>query len=111
MRPLLFLGAAFLSLVGSGVVYVAGVWSGHFVDSRAWDRICTARPLDAADPYGRVDWFPLVQQCRWRDGTTTDLVPPWVNPLLFSLLALAFVCLVLAARTAVGRPRELRNHA
>ncbi|MFD9029741.1 hypothetical protein ACFVZW_01050 [Streptomyces sp. NPDC059567] len=50
--------------------------------------------------------FPLSQVCHWRDGTSVDLVPAWVNPLLYAGLTAVVVCSALAVYAAAKRKKE-----
>lgn len=87
---------AFLSLIGALAAYVCAVLAGHFYDLRPADEFCTGKTL-AGRP---LEWtlFPPSQRCRWSDGTTSNLVPWYLNALLFALLGLAAVLTVLAIR-------------
>jgi hypothetical protein len=96
VKSLPHLGAAVVTLVAAGVTYVVGLVDGHLLDLRPEQSFCTAKPLSQANPFGGAGMFPISQKCRWNDGTTTELVPSYVNPLLFTLLALAVLFLVLA---------------
>ncbi|MET7750811.1 hypothetical protein [Micromonospora sp. NPDC005367] len=87
----------------AGAVYLHGLWAGHFLDLRATSVYCPAKPLDSTAT--SADWMPLRHQCRYADGTTTDLVPAYVNPLLFLCLAVTVSCTALALRSA----RRLRG--
>ncbi|MER7823762.1 hypothetical protein ABTX85_14490 [Streptomyces sp. NPDC096097] len=51
--------------------------------------------------------FPLSTVCGWRDGTTLDLVPAWVNPVLYLCAAAAVVCIFMALRAAIKNKKEL----
>ncbi|GAB3497036.1 hypothetical protein [Amycolatopsis cihanbeyliensis] len=53
--------------------------------------------------------FPRSGLCHWADGTSTDLVPVWVNPLIFSCIAGAVLCAAFAIRAAV-RQKETLEH-
>ncbi|WP_433295605.1 hypothetical protein ACQP2F_36240 [Actinoplanes sp. CA-030573] len=95
---------AFLSLIGALAAYVYAILAGHFYDLRPADEFCTGKTL-ASRP---LEWslFPPSQRCRWSDGTTSNLVPWYLNVLLFGLLGLAAVLTVLAIR---ARLRPLRT--
>ncbi|KAB1927525.1 hypothetical protein F8280_06955 [Micromonospora noduli] len=79
-------------------VYLHGLWAGHFLDLRATSVYCPAKPL--ASTSTSADWLPLRHLCRYADGTTTELVPPYVNPIVFLCLAIAVACTALALRSA-----------
>ena len=99
MRPAARLGwTSVLAFAGAVVAYVSGIWGGHFLDLRATSDYCSAKPL--AFPATAWSWFPLGHQCRWSDGTSSDLVGSYVNPIVFGCLIAAVVSAVLAARIA-----------
>ncbi|WP_212998135.1 hypothetical protein [Winogradskya consettensis] len=54
--------------------------------------------------------LPIARTCSWSDGTRFELVPWWVNPLLFAWLTIAVAALPagLAAR-AVDRGEAVRS--
>lgn len=104
-----FLGGC-LALILATVTYIYGVWTGHFFELRATDEYCADKPL--ASPPTSWTWFPLKHLCRWNDGTSTSLVPAYVNPLLFACLATALVCMTLAIREFrrnQDKTRSIRN--
>ncbi|MBK3576496.1 hypothetical protein JHN63_22345 [Streptomyces sp. MBT65] len=45
-----------------------------------------------------VGGFPLSVKCRWSSGHSTEMVWPWVSPLLYAGLACSLVCCVLLLR-------------
>lgn len=45
--------------------------------------------------------IPLSNRCIFANGTTRELVPAWVNPVVFVSLAGAVVLLILAIRAAI----------
>ncbi|MBA8827296.1 hypothetical protein FHX42_004680 [Saccharopolyspora lacisalsi] len=51
-------------------------------------------PSDLARVDSRL--FPPKTVCVWRDGMSFDLVAPYINPLLYTFLAAAVVCVVAA---------------
>ncbi|MFI6233051.1 hypothetical protein ACIBD9_05785 [Micromonospora sp. NPDC050784] len=80
------------------VVYLHGVWVGHFLDLRATSEFCPAKPL-ASTPTS-TDLLPLRYSCHYADGTTSDLVPAYVNPVVILCLAAGVACMALAVRSA-----------
>ncbi|MEV0004577.1 hypothetical protein AB0H28_20165 [Micromonospora sp. NPDC050980] len=80
------------------VVYLHGLWAGHFLDLRAASEYCPAR--SSAPTSTSFDWLPLRHLCRYADGTNTNLVPAYVNPIVFLCLAMGVVCTALALRSA-----------
>lgn len=133
MWPLL-LGAAMLISVGKALHVLLSRRSGRRAPVRlvaaAWVFACTgpsvflvydfigfARPADEVcadwtgkDPDAYVGLqetrFPRSFVCRWTDGTTTDLIPAWVNPVLFLAIAGVAGCLGAASVIAVRRARS-----
>ncbi|MFG1960781.1 hypothetical protein [Nonomuraea sp. NPDC049028] len=59
------------------------------------------KPL--GDPSISWTWFPLRHLCHWWDGTTTDLVYGYVNPLVILLIVGALTGTVMCALTLIGR--------
>ncbi|MFG2459120.1 hypothetical protein ACGFWE_18920 [Streptomyces sp. NPDC048523] len=99
-------GAALLGVLLSLVVYAVGALSG-FTRSEESCAIQAGkgppnRPQSITDGA-----FPVSRVCRWSDGTTVDLVPAAINPLLYACLTGVAVCSVLAVRGAVKRKKEL----
>ncbi|MGI5522744.1 hypothetical protein ACQEUX_17700 [Micromonospora sp. CA-259024] len=80
------------------VIYLHGVWAGHFLDLRATSEYCSAKPLGSTPT--STDWVPLRHLCRYADGTTSNLVPAYVNPIVFLCLAAGVACTALAVRAA-----------
>jgi hypothetical protein len=111
VKFLLLINAALLALLAAMGTYVVGLAEGHFFDLRSEGDFCTAKPLSRTDPFGGATVFPLSQKCRWRDGTTSDLVPSYVNPLIVVLVALGVLLLVLAAFAAVRKRVARRRRA
>ncbi|WP_430500583.1 hypothetical protein ACQRWP_02290 [Micromonospora trifolii] len=89
---------AVLALAAATVVYLHGVWVGHFLDLRAITEFCPAKPLASTPTSAHL--LPLRYTCRYADGSTSDLVPPYVNPTVFLCLAVGAACTALAVRSA-----------
>ena len=87
-----------LAMVVAAVIYLHGFWAGDFYTFRATSEYCFDKPL--AFPATSWTWLPLRHMCNWDDGTSTDLVPVYVNPILFVCLAAAVICMVPAIRAA-----------
>ncbi|MEU8841605.1 hypothetical protein AB0D97_21130 [Streptomyces roseus] len=51
--------------------------------------------------------FPLSKLCTWDDGMTHDLVPAWVNPVLYLCAAVMVVCVFMALRAVIKNKKEL----
>ncbi len=98
------------ALLVAGVSYVHGVLAGRFLELRPTSEYCADKPLGS--PATSWTWLLLTHRCRWSDGTTTDLVPAYVNPVVYACLALALTCTVVAVRTARrNRSNRLRSIA
>ncbi|WP_103890930.1 hypothetical protein [Actinacidiphila yanglinensis] len=100
MKSWLLLTSSIASLLAGIATYVIGAWDGHLFDLRAQRTFCTAKPF-AGD--GGGSFFPPSEKCRWTDGTTTQLVPSFVDPLMAILLVLGVVLLALAL-VSIFRP-------
>ncbi|MEU5703763.1 hypothetical protein [Streptomyces aurantiacus] len=50
--------------------------------------------------------FPLVATCHWDNGEQKELVSGWINPLLFTCMAVLIGCLVALAVLAYRRNRK-----
>jgi hypothetical protein len=109
VKRLLLLNAALLSLLAAGVTYVVGLWNGHLLDLRAESTYCTAKALNQVNPDGGSSYFPPSLKCRWSDGTTTELVPSYVNPLMFTLFAFGTALLLLVTVLFVRRMLTARS--
>ncbi|MCG5472293.1 hypothetical protein LADH09A_000117 [Micromonospora sp. LAH09] len=99
---------AVLALAAATVVYAHGVWVGHFLDLRATTGYCPAKPLASTSTSAHL--LPLRHTCHYADGTTGELVPAYVNPILFLCLAVGVACTALAVRSArrTARPSPTR---
>lgn len=93
-----WLTRALLTVPVAGVTYAVGVWNSHLLDLAPTSDYCSAKPL--GEPPITWAWLPLVNRCHYSDGTVQDLVPGYVNPVLFLCLAAAVACCVLAVRAA-----------
>jgi hypothetical protein len=98
--------AALLTAVAV-TTYAHGVWVGRFLELRATNEYCDDRPL--AFPATDWSWVPLRHHCRWADGSRTDLVPAYVNPLVGVALLGALICVVCAIRIAGRRSPSAVN--
>lgn len=83
-------------LCAAAMVYSIGVWSGGLLD------FATSPCLDKApaNPTYQLNLLPLTYSCRYADGSSTQSVPSYVNPVVFLCLAGALVCTGLAIRAA-----------
>ncbi|MFJ1600892.1 hypothetical protein [Streptomyces sp. NPDC088261] len=84
--------AVLCGLMGAGQVF--------FADPA---RMCD--PLEPIPDWNRYEerLFPPRAACHWADGRTYELVSVWVNPMLFTALGVAVVCLL---ALAVSRYRK-----
>lgn len=87
-------------------VFVFSLFVGFFPDEA-----CTSPRGRSAESLARLDgtFFPRSVTCRWDDGSSTELIPMWVNPLIFASIAGVLVCTVLAGN-AVIRKKETEDH-
>jgi hypothetical protein len=81
--------------------YVPGLWIGF--DTRGATAPCVraiGNPMQDEGPAGELtvveSQFPLSRECRWGDGTRFDLVPLWLNVVIFAALAGMVIGCVLA---------------
>lgn len=85
---------AVLAPLAAVTTYLHGLWSGHVLDLRGRTSYCgSGEPASRPEFQG---WVPLSHQCRWRDGSATELVPGYVNPVVVGCLVAMVVLLVLA---------------
>ncbi|MFF7635113.1 hypothetical protein ACFZB9_18450 [Kitasatospora sp. NPDC008050] len=89
-----YLIGAVLAPPAAVATYLHGLWSGHFLDLRG--RMSYCGPGEPATRPEFQGWVPLSHQCRWRDGSATELVPGYVNPVIVGCLVAMVVLLVLA---------------
>jgi hypothetical protein len=75
--------------------WVAGVPAGL----RTVDRYCGEESSTTLTEHV----FPLVSRCTFADGTTRELVPGWVNPIIFLCLSAGVALLTIAIYTAYRR--------
>ncbi|NEB04489.1 hypothetical protein [Streptomyces sp. SID13726] len=87
------------------LVYAVGVLSG-FTRSETICAIQAGKGPSNRPQSITESAFPLSHVCRWSDGTTVDLVPAAINPLLYACLAGTALCSVLAVRATVRRRRN-----
>ncbi|GGR39608.1 hypothetical protein [Streptomyces roseolus] len=94
--------AAVLGGAGAYGAYSWGVMSGfHVLDP---DQMCASK--GARGDHVVTRWtLPLSTRCVTSDGAGTELVPDWVNPVIFMGLALLLVALV-AGTLAKARGRR-----
>lgn len=89
-RVVAWLEAAVTLLCVAGTGYAIGMFDGGFFD-------LLNDPCD-----GSVGWstslFPLTYSCQYGDGSTRELVPWFVNPVVFLGLAGALISIGLAIR-------------
>ncbi len=85
--------------------YTWGAMSGFYILDP--DQMCAAKGVQGDHVVTRMT-LPVSSQCVTSDGVGTELVPDWVNPVIF--MALPLLALALAAGTYAGvrRLRALR---
>lgn len=96
--PTQFVIGTLMAPLAAALVYLHGLWVGHFLDLRGVSEYCSAKPL--AYPATSWGYLPLRHLCRYDDGTTEDLVPGYVNPIIVLCLAFGMACTVLTLRSA-----------
>lgn len=94
IRPTRLLGAAAVTAFTAVAVYVHGVWVSHLLDLRAKSEYCPGKQLGVQSD--SISWLPLSYLCRWEDGTATELVPAYVNPIVFACAALTIAAVAAA---------------
>jgi hypothetical protein len=104
-RSVAWTQAAVAMLCAAATVYSIGVWTGGFFD---FDSSPCADKLPA-NPAFQSNWFPLSYSCHYLDGSASpELVPSYVNPVVFTCLAGAAICIALVVWSA---SREIRYEA
>jgi hypothetical protein len=103
-RYVLASGAA---LTGAIVVYLSGIWGGRFLDLRPTSDYCSRAEL--GEPPITWSWFPLSNECHYVGAGSQELVPAYVNPLLYLCLAAAVLFVVLAVRAST-HTRKATHH-
>uniref|UniRef100_A0AAU2UZ51 Uncharacterized protein n=1 Tax=Streptomyces sp. NBC_00003 TaxID=2903608 RepID=A0AAU2UZ51_9ACTN len=104
-----------LSMCVAVAAYVPGLWIGFSTEGSA--EACVQaldNPMRDEGPAGELtvveSQFPLSRECRWGDGTRIDLVPLWLNVVIFAALAGVVIGLVLTvSRLVRGRPGNPTN--
>ncbi|WP_139190502.1 hypothetical protein [Actinokineospora iranica] len=92
---------AMWSVGGAAVMYAWGLWHTFALDV---EEHCTiVRERDYDEQHGGLTFVPISRKC----NAEYDLVPPYVNPIVFALLALAVVSVAIAVKTT----RDARNRA
>jgi hypothetical protein len=97
-KPAWFFIASFFALLSSLVTYVYGFLAAPFFNPTDPEKLCVG--IRVRPPGTSQDLFPLSYQCLGQDGTHTELVPTWINPLIFTLVAFAVVLFALGVNAA-----------
>ncbi|MFE9727433.1 hypothetical protein ACFYQ5_28580 [Streptomyces sp. NPDC005794] len=84
--------------------YAWGVTSGFYILDP--DQTCAARGV-AGDHIVTRESLPVSVQCVTLDGVGTELVPGWVNPVIFMGLALLLLALVTGTLASVRQRSSL----
>ncbi|WP_149824505.1 hypothetical protein [Streptomyces tailanensis] len=85
--------------------YAWGVMSGFYILDP--DQLCAARGLQG-DHIVTRESLPVSAQCMTSDGVGSELVPTWVNPVIFTGLTLFVLALVTGTATEIRRRLSLR---
>ncbi|MFJ9893285.1 hypothetical protein ACIQPR_08125 [Streptomyces sp. NPDC091280] len=95
------------ALTGSAVLgaYAWGAMSGFYILDP--DQMCAARGAAGDHVVTRLT-LPVSSQCVTSGGVGTELVPGWVNPVIFLGLPLLVLSLMTGAYTGVRRLAALR---
>ncbi len=120
LSPGILISVALTSIVYAAIAYAIGFVSDFYVLDP--DQLCasqagfysgTSGPSDSSWRGIDDSFLPLSHLCRWNDGTTYELVPPWVNPLFFTFLAIGWLALLARplAILVVPRSRSLSDLA
>lgn len=94
--------------------YGIGGYRGRVLLLRGASEICGAEPVrDAAGSKQFASlaqtFLPLGNICRYTDGSSLDLVPSYVNPVVFALMVVASACCGLGLMATVRRARWNRQ--
>ncbi|MBA8827622.1 hypothetical protein FHX42_005018 [Saccharopolyspora lacisalsi] len=73
--------------------------------ARSTREVCASSTGRGTDSFTGLDGtiFPRSFACRWDDGSSTELVPMWVNPLIFACIAGVVARAALAVDAVVRR--------
>ncbi|WP_413801134.1 hypothetical protein [Streptomyces iranensis] len=110
-----------ISLSAGLLAYFSGFLTGFDMDgSRAACLKAAGNPMPDEGPRGNVrlveSSFPLSRECRWSDGSQLELVPLWVNIVVFAAMTgmLAGVALLIRGRShrppVTSRTRQTGDH-
>ncbi|MFD5782981.1 hypothetical protein [Streptomyces sp. NPDC126933] len=95
-----------LSISVAVPVYLMGAFAGFTQAAKICGVESGKGPSNRPDSITQ-DLFPPSTVCGWNDGTSVDLVPSWIGPVLFVCAAAAVVCAAMALRAAVKQKKEL----
>ncbi|MBV1949512.1 hypothetical protein [Streptomyces sp. BV129] len=98
-------GAAVLTGLLTLLVYGVGALSG-FTRSATICAIRAGKGPSQQPSSITESLFPLSKECHWTDGTSVDLVPTWLNALLWAGLAGVVLYSALAVRAALELQKE-----
>jgi hypothetical protein len=85
--------------------YTWGAMSGFYILDP--DQMCAAKGVQGDHVVTRMT-LPVSSQCVTSDGVGTELVPDWVNPVIFMGLPLLALALATGTYAGVRRLRALR---
>lgn len=78
------------------------LWGAAHLYTPDFTEFCVMNHQGRDPGYGQVTYFPLSLKC----NAYSDVVPPYVNPTVFALLAATVLSAVLAIRTARNKISE-----
>ncbi|MEU4891246.1 hypothetical protein AB0B12_03340 [Streptomyces sp. NPDC044780] len=98
-----------ISLSAGHLAYFSGFLTGFDMDgSRAACLNAAGNPMPDEGPRGNVrlveSYFPLSRECRWSDGSHLELVPLWVNIVVFAAIIGMLAGVILLTRGRSHRP-------
>ncbi|MFJ5271004.1 hypothetical protein [Streptomyces sp. NPDC088358] len=94
------------STATGAVCYLLGWFEVFFAfPSHACPDFLERRPTVHVDRYAD-SVFPLQATCYWDNGEQKELVSSWINPLLFTCMAVLTGCLVMLAALTYRRCRQ-----
>jgi hypothetical protein len=96
--------AAVAGVLTTGLVYLYGLFKGGYFVLMGADEWCEFKGMSAGVYAGhREEFLPMHWVCKAGDGSSFDLVPAWVNPVLAIGATTALACLLVVGVGLQGR--------